>query len=141
MWRDRSLRRRVLVIGSKLAVAMSILVMSAVAVRLIRESDLTWPPVSGVDLLQSQGPSSILGEAEGGFPMAKSIVEAMKAWEERLMAIPGVMGIGIGLGEDAQVKVIKVYVHRNAWARTEQIPEQIDGYPVEVELRGTFRAW
>jgi hypothetical protein len=68
---------------------------------------------------------------------SKSIKEVKDLWEKRLMAIPGVMGIGISLTKDRQEKCIKVYVERKSSAA--QIPNQIEGYPVEVERRGTFR--
>lgn len=69
----------------------------------------------------------------------KTIKEVKEAWEERLMAMPGVMGVGIGLTKDTRQKCIKVYVERKASAQAAQIPREIEGYPVEVEIRGTFR--
>ena len=57
------------------------------------------------------------------------------------MAMPGVMGVGIGLAKNSQEKVIKVYVNRLAALQVARIPTEIEGYPVEVEFRGTFRAW
>lgn len=69
----------------------------------------------------------------------KTIQDVKEAWEQQLMAIPGVMGIGIGLTKDRQEKCIKVYVNRNTSAEAARIPKEIEGYPVEVELRGTFR--
>jgi hypothetical protein len=69
----------------------------------------------------------------------KNIEEVKEAWEERLLAVPGVMGIGIGLTKDRREICIKVYVDRKASAQAAQIPTEIEGYPVEVEIRGTFR--
>jgi hypothetical protein len=69
----------------------------------------------------------------------KSIEEVKEDWEEKLMTIPGVMGVGIGLTKDRRETCIKIYVNRAASAQVPQIPEQIEGYSVEVELRGTFR--
>ncbi len=70
----------------------------------------------------------------------RSIEEVKADWEERLMTIPGVMGVGIGLTQDRQGTCIKVYVNRQSSAQTDQIPQKIEGYPVEVEVRKTFRA-
>jgi hypothetical protein len=70
----------------------------------------------------------------------RSIEEVKADWEERLMAIPGVMGVGIGLTQDRQRTCIKVYVNRQSSAQAEQIPNEIEGYPVEVEVRKHFRA-
>jgi hypothetical protein len=69
----------------------------------------------------------------------KTILDVKENWEERLMAIPGVMGVGLSLTKDRQEKCIKVYVNRDTSAQASQIPKQIEGYPVEVELRGNFR--
>lgn len=74
-------------------------------------------------------------------PVSNPTIEEVKAdWEERLMAMPGVMGVGIGLTQDRQRTCIKVYVNRQASAQVDQIPREIEGYPVEVEIRKPFRA-
>ncbi|MDJ0647737.1 MAG: hypothetical protein QNJ60_03440 [Xenococcaceae cyanobacterium MO_188.B19] len=73
--------------------------------------------------------------------MSNPTIEKVKAdWEERLMAMPGVMGVGIGLTQDRQKTCIKVYVNRQSSAQADQIPQEIEGYPVEVEVRKPFRA-
>jgi len=78
----------------------------------------------------------------GSRPQPARSIEAVKAaWEEQLMARPGVMGVGIGLTEDGQEKCIKVYVNSKASALAAQIPNDIEGYPVEIEIRKTFRFW
>jgi hypothetical protein len=69
-----------------------------------------------------------------------TIQEAKEAWEAKLMAIPGVSGVGIGLTKDGQQKCIKVYVARDRGDVSDEIPKTIEGYPVEVEARGPFRA-
>jgi hypothetical protein len=71
----------------------------------------------------------------------RTIEEVKADWEERLMAMPGVMGVGIGLTQDRQRTCIKVYVNRQSSAQTDQIPQEIEGHPVEVEIRGPFRAF
>ena len=70
----------------------------------------------------------------------KKIEEVRSAWEKRLMDIPGVMGIGVGLTKDRSQVCIKVYVSREDSKQVEQIPKQIEGYPVEVEIRKPFKA-
>ena len=69
----------------------------------------------------------------------KTIKDVKEAWEKQLMAMPGVMAVGIGLRKDRREKCIRVYVNRKASAQAAQIPKEIEGYPVEVEIRGTFR--
>jgi hypothetical protein len=67
-----------------------------------------------------------------------TIQEAKEAWEAKLMAIPGVSGVAIGLTKDRKEKCIKVYVATDTAADT--IPRAIEGFPVEIESRGAFRA-
>ena len=69
----------------------------------------------------------------------KTIEEVKESCEKQLMAMPGVMGVGIGLTQDRRETCIKVYVDGKASAQAVQIPKEIEGYPVEVEIRGTFR--
>ena len=69
----------------------------------------------------------------------KNIKEVKEEWEESLMAISGVMAVGIGLTKDRREKCIKVYLDRKASAQGAQIPRVIEGYPVEVEIRKTIR--
>jgi hypothetical protein len=79
--------------------------------------------------------------SEDRLQVSNPTIEEVKAdWEERLMAMPGVMGVGIGLTQDRQRTCIKVYVNRQSPAPTTQIPKEIEGYPVEVEVRKPFRA-
>ena len=70
----------------------------------------------------------------------KSINDVKEGWEKSLMAIEGVIGVAIGLTKDRKRKCIKVYLDRKASAKAAQIPKVKDGYPVEVEIRGTFRS-
>ena len=44
----------------------------------------------------------------------RTIEEVKADWEERLMSMPGVMGVGIGLTQDRQRTCIKVYVNRQS---------------------------
>jgi hypothetical protein len=82
----------------------------------------------------------ILSIARRTYMNNKSIEEVKAAWEQRLMAQPGVIGVGISLTKDRQEKCIKVYVNRDVSTLKSQIPKQIEGYPVNVEIRGTFQA-
>jgi hypothetical protein len=69
----------------------------------------------------------------------KKIEEVRSAWEKRFMDIPGVMGVGVALTKDRSQVCIKVYVSREDSKQTEQIPKEIEGYPVEVEIRKPFK--
>ena len=82
------------------------------------------------------------GQEEGGMGGSKrmTIQEAKEKWEGKLMAVEGVHGIGIGLTKDKKDKCIKVYVQSRTSPAPGRIPERVEGYPVEVEVRGMFRA-
>ncbi len=69
---------------------------------------------------------------------AKTIEEVLKEHTDALMAIPGVVGVGQGLcdGKDC----IKVFVIEMTPELEQKIPKVLDGYPVEVEVTGEFKA-
>lgn len=54
------------------------------------------------------------------------------------MAIPGVVGTGIGLCDGEPC--IKVLVTRRTAEIVEAIPEEVQGHRVEIEMTGEFRA-
>ncbi len=68
----------------------------------------------------------------------KSITEVLKAHTDALMALPGVVGVGQGLcgGRDC----VKVFVAEMTPELARQLPRELDGYPVEVEATGAFKA-
>ena len=55
-----------------------------------------------------------------------------------LMALPGVVGIGIG-GRDAE-RWINVYVARTSADLRRRLPTTLDGHPVKVQETGELRA-
>jgi hypothetical protein len=69
----------------------------------------------------------------------KAIEEVKSEWERRLTDIPGVMGVGIGLTKDRKQKCIKVFMNREASPEAERIPKEIEGFPLEVEIRKPFK--
>jgi hypothetical protein len=69
--------------------------------------------------------------------------ESVKSkYEDQLMQLPNVTGVGIG--EKAGREVIKVFVTSKVPAtllrREEIIPEKLEGYQVDVEEIGTITA-
>lgn len=59
--------------------------------------------------------------------------------EDKLMAIPGVEGIGVG-GTKSK-PVILVMVRSDDKRITARIPKTIEGYPVKVEVTGEIQAY
>jgi hypothetical protein len=90
----------------------------------------------GVTGCQSGGndvPEPATGEA-----VLESIETVLRRVTDRWMAIPGVVGTGIGLCDDRPC--IKVFASRPADQLDPPIPAEVAGHPVEVELTGPFRA-
>ena len=72
-----------------------------------------------------------------GASLEKPIEQVLQESSERLMAFSGVVGIAQGLSPSQPH--IKVYVVKKTSALIEQIPSEIEGYPVVVEETGEFR--
>ncbi len=75
-------------------------------------------------------------EGAGEQPAAR---EVKTRYEERLLSLPGVVSVGIGRSPDGR-PVIIVGLDRNRPATIQEIPEEIEGYPVRVEMIGPVRA-
>ncbi len=73
------------------------------------------------------------GKATG----SQSIEEVIGAWTERLLAVPGVVGIAEGRCEGSPC--IRVLVEHKGPEIDRQVPAEIQGYPVTVVETGTIR--
>lgn len=76
------------------------------------------------------------GEAQAEFnrqhPLIRAAIDVQEWHTEHLLAIPGVVGTGVGVGADG-MPVIKVYTQR---ARVPELPGNLAGIPVKVEVIG-----
>jgi len=63
---------------------------------------------------------------------------ALQKHEERLMAMPEVTGVGLGGSEDSPI--IVVMVSRGGRDIRDQLPSNLEGYPVKVEVTGEITA-
>lgn len=68
-----------------------------------------------------------------------SIREVTARHAEELMALPGVVSVGIGRTEEG-VAIIVVGLEREAPSARRGLPEQIDGFEVRAEIVGRYRA-
>ncbi len=66
------------------------------------------------------------------------VLRVKQAYEEQLMAIDGVVGVGIQANEMGE-EVIWVYL-RDTAARS-QVPNELEGVPVVTEVTGEFEAY
>lgn len=71
--------------------------------------------------------------------MSSSIKEVKKQHEARLLELPGVVSVGIGLNKNGQSVIIIGLDGPNAETEA-QLPSMLEGYPVEVRIVGTVKA-
>jgi hypothetical protein len=65
--------------------------------------------------------------------------EVLAAHDEQMMAIPGVVGVYVGLLEDDQTSCLRVMVAKKAAELQQALPESLEGYPVVLEETGVIR--
>lgn len=72
-------------------------------------------------------------------PSGRSDINAVLAVHEKdLMAIPGVVGVYVGVLDDGKSPCLKIMLARRT-PQSERIPRQIDSFPVRVEVTGEIR--
>ena len=67
------------------------------------------------------------------------IQQTLSKHEARLMALPGV--VGVGEGEDAGRPVIVVLARSGRAALQARLPASLDGFAVQVQLAGEITAF
>lgn len=68
----------------------------------------------------------------------QSIEEVLRAHTDSLMAVAGVVGVGQALCDGAPC--IRIYAAKMTSAIEENVPDTLDGYPVDVEVTGPVNA-
>ncbi len=71
--------------------------------------------------------------------MQPSIQEVKKSHERRLLALPGVVSVGIGLDKRGQSAIIIGLDGPNPETET-KLPTELDGYAVMVRMIGPIKA-
>jgi hypothetical protein len=69
----------------------------------------------------------------------KDINEVLRDHDQELMAIPGVVGVYVGLMPDDEILCLKVMVIEETEALKKKIPKTLEGYPVLIEESGVIR--
>lgn len=90
--------------------------------------------IGGVSCTRSQSPPPNSQQAT-----KLKIEDVQRRHEQQLMAIPGVTAIGIG--EENGQPVIKVFVKQRTEELNKQLPQQLEGFKVKVEVSGEIRAY
>lgn len=67
-----------------------------------------------------------------------TIEQVQAKYQDRLMDIPGVVGVGIGAIKDTLV--IKVLVSKKTVKIEKKVPVRLEGYKVVIEETGIIRA-
>jgi len=76
--------------------------------------------------------------SSGNFAKSDDIVTVLQRHEAALLGLQGVVGVGIG--ECAAQPCIKVYVDAADVAAKQQLPKQLEGYTLDVEVTGPLAA-
>ena len=69
----------------------------------------------------------------------RDINTVLAAHDEELLAIPGVVGVYVGLLKDGRTACLKVMLARKNPETEKKIPDLLEGYPVVVEVTGEVR--
>ncbi len=67
------------------------------------------------------------------------INEVLKAHSKELMALPGVVGVYVGMLDDGKTLCLKVMVEKKTPDLVRRLPDHLEGYPLVVEETGPIR--
>ncbi len=71
-------------------------------------------------------------------PLA-DINEVLRAHDDVLMAVPGVVGVYVGLLDDDETPCIKIMVVEKTRELEQKLPKSLEGHPVVLEETGVIR--
>jgi hypothetical protein len=77
--------------------------------------------------------------AKSGTTPVRDINDVLRDHDDELMAIPGVVGVYVGLMPDERTPCLKVMAARKTPELDQKVPKSIEGYPVVVEESGIIR--
>ena len=69
----------------------------------------------------------------------KTIGQVLREQTDRIMGLPGVAGMGQGLTDDGRDCIV-VFAEALNDTLKKEIPAEIEGHPVRIEVTGGFRA-
>ncbi len=69
----------------------------------------------------------------------RDINDVLRDHDRELLAIPGVVGVYVGLLEDEKTTCLKVMVVKKSPEVEQKIPKQLEGYPVVLDETGVIR--
>ena len=69
----------------------------------------------------------------------RDINAVLAAHDRQLLAVPGVVGVYVGLLKDGRTPCLKVMLARDDRELRRAIPKRLEGYPVVTEVTGEIR--
>jgi hypothetical protein len=75
---------------------------------------------------------------EGEMPTV-DIFKVMEIYQDELMEIPGVVGVGIGQSETTGEKIISVFVDEMTPELQDLLPTELEGFEVKPEVTGPIQ--
>jgi hypothetical protein len=72
-------------------------------------------------------------------PEFAAINQVLEDHAGRLMTIPGVTGVAIGLLDDEETPCLKILITKSSPELSARLPETLEGHPVVVEETGVIR--
>jgi hypothetical protein len=69
----------------------------------------------------------------------RNINTVLRAHDKELMAIPGVVGVYVGLKADQKTPCLRVMAAKKTKELERAIPKSLEGYKVEIEETGVIR--
>ncbi len=74
----------------------------------------------------------------GAYPV-RDINDVLRDHDKELMAIPGVVGVYVGIMPDGKTVCLKVLAAKKTPELEKKVPKTLEGYPVIVEESGVIR--
>jgi len=72
-------------------------------------------------------------------PTPRDINDVLRAHDKELLAVPGVVGVYVGVLADGKTACLKVMLARKSPETERAIPKTLEGYPVEIEVTGEIK--
>jgi hypothetical protein len=69
----------------------------------------------------------------------RDINAVLSAHDQDLLAIPGVVGVYVGVLDDGRTPCLKIMLAKRTPQTEKNIPQTLEGYPVVVEVTGEIR--
>ena len=87
---------------------------------------------------RNSGGESAQAKKSGATPV-RDINDVLRDHDDELMAIPGVVGVYVGLMPDEKTPCLRVMTARKTPELEMNVPKYLEGYPVIVEETGIIR--